>query len=1411
MADTYSNRFEPGVVRDTRTGNVVSSTNPKYTTQDRTIQRPIYETRFDVEAYNRFVAERQKQLEENIARQKQKREQELARQEEARAKASALREKKFATFETNKFLAERGKAARGRTEKGRSKNLVDVANQDIVSFANQETERAKRESEEAKSRFTTKKIIGYETVRVGAEQKPSPISSGQAAQDQAKYNTEKIVYAKIAGAYVPGTYNVSKQEFKVLSGTRGITQTEPFRITSDKIVSGASQAETLNRQINLENRARENRQVKTIFNPQSFPIQDNSISGVVERGNVAVLAEQYAQKSSIANTISEEDYNAYRKAFADLKTESDNLQTRIDKGLATQSEVNDFNRKLRETRNKYSDIEQKISAVEESRSMFESAYAKNPIQPIVGDLIPSKMEPFSLGSVADYLLGEQKTYATAGEIGLVELRARVLQAKKQGVVLSEKEKAEILAIASASGYAPTYEKLSLGEQQDITNFVRNKKDVVSEEYSKSAIGGAFELTGQTAYLTEKGSESPYRIGGRLTRAGLELAPFYFTGGALGALKGFSLGVIGEGASEATFAYTKDPLLSTAVGLTTIVGGDIALKKIVNTKTAKNLLGYQEQLTGDLFLGTRLNSSGSSALKKEIETGLKQIDFAITGKGNLKVVTFDKLQRFRGVPVPKEIPVNLKANLRTFAGYEERALSDLFKLEKPVSYVTEQGKTLTFKTEAELRKALRLMETNIFEVKGKAKVGEKFITIDYLLGAKGLNPDVKVFEKTIFDQVKSSWYKQAGGYAPKSILAKNPRKAIFTESKFKVENYFEDIPKFEFKPIRNVKGAIERALKKPAKPLKEEFKFKESEIEKLSQEEIFKIGKENKLFVEKDLSIKNKPDISILGEFNEKTKQVFINEKEISKMFPSVAKQEEKTLIHELTHKYDLGIKNTKNIFSEKQIMEDFDKLGGYQKTSEMFSKIRSAYPKEQYATEFLARFAEEFPEQIFKPTTDTGKYLNKIFKANKGDFDRIIYQRQTPLIELPSRIEIGKDVLKGKVSSKFFEDEGKTLGKIYQKYGFSEKLATGGRFRARFKTKINAAFVPENVGKKLKSSIGIDYSQTDKTIMKLRKEVLRSELAQKEISLATNKIENELAKAAKSIAAKTETKKQSLVLYGGGVFNQVRVPVDEYFEEYSVIGNKQIPSASVLDFARGVEKNRFNLPAKSLSKSISKSISKSLDKNISKTLDKSLEKSLDKSLEKSISKPVNKTLDRSLEKSLDKSLEKSLEKQLEKTLEKTTEKTLDKLFPRINLERIGKPTPLFGKSLIQTTEKKKSSLKPAYNLYVRRSTPKGKSRVKVLLVEKGLPFNLAVNKGSSIVDKYSDRTFILQKQGTTKRKDIDSLPSLRKFRYPKGKTQLRKYGRLTFVEKSKFAIDSREEKEGIPYKAARQRKKRKSR
>ena len=96
-------------------------------------------------------------------------------------------------------------------------------------------------------------------------------------------------------------------------------------------------------------------------------------------------------------------------------------------------------------------------------------------------------------------------------------------------------------------------------------------------------------------------------------------------------------------------------------------------------------------------------------------------------------------------------------------------------------------------------------------------------------------------------------------------------------------------------------------------------------------------------------------------------------------------------------------------------------------------------------------------------------------------------------------------------------------------------------------------------------------------------------------------------------------------------------------------------------------------------------------------------------------------------------------------------------------------------------------LSKAYNVLVRR---KGK----FVKVAKGLPKNKALKFGADVAEEYIQRSFRLEESGVTSLADLGSFTDSFKFRQPKGKSRL---PRDTFIEKSKFAINTGSEKRSL--------------
>ena len=118
---------------------------------------------------------------------------------------------------------------------------------------------------------------------------------------------------------------------------------------------------------------------------------------------------------------------------------------------------------------------------------------------------------------------------------------------------------------------------------------------------------------------------------------------------------------------------------------------------------------------------------------------------------------------------------------------------------------------------------------------------------------------------------------------------------------------------------------------------------------------------------------------------------------------------------------------------------------------------------------------------------------------------------------------------------------------------------------------------------------------------------------------------------------------------------------------------------------------------------------------------------------------------------------------------------------------------------IKIDKKKRQGVrKKAFITEVRLGERKGDKFV--ITTGRKLPRNKAINKGARIVDNTTSRSFRIIRKGTTLLRDDREFFRKDKFRGRKGKTKLPP---KTFVEKSKFAIDSFGERAGIPFSPSR--------
>ena len=126
------------------------------------------------------------------------------------------------------------------------------------------------------------------------------------------------------------------------------------------------------------------------------------------------------------------------------------------------------------------------------------------------------------------------------------------------------------------------------------------------------------------------------------------------------------------------------------------------------------------------------------------------------------------------------------------------------------------------------------------------------------------------------------------------------------------------------------------------------------------------------------------------------------------------------------------------------------------------------------------------------------------------------------------------------------------------------------------------------------------------------------------------------------------------------------------------------------------------------------------------------------------------------------------------------------------------PSPISPFMSQSPSSKSNSKGNDLFKVYVRESKPKGKAKIKEYLVnKKPLSRNAAINLGARYTDETTSRTFRIVRAG--KGNVIDEPLSFNyfKFRGRKGRSKLNP---TSFVEKSKYAIDTPGEHQGITVK-----------
>lgn len=155
-----------------------------------------------------------------------------------------------------------------------------------------------------------------------------------------------------------------------------------------------------------------------------------------------------------------------------------------------------------------------------------------------------------------------------------------------------------------------------------------------------------------------------------------------------------------------------------------------------------------------------------------------------------------------------------------------------------------------------------------------------------------------------------------------------------------------------------------------------------------------------------------------------------------------------------------------------------------------------------------------------------------------------------------------------------------------------------------------------------------------------------------------------------------------------------------------------------------------------------------------------------------------------------KQLQKLLQLQRTQQLTRTQSIQLTKLRLLTRTKTVLEPPPPL---LLKLRKKSKTKLGIKNKGFIAQVKAKGRFRDASI---NPLPRNKAINLASRIADQTTARSFRIKPKGRTKIKDDPRFTLRKKFRGRVGKSKLPP---RTFVEKSKFAIDTRGERAGIPF------------
>jgi len=431
----------------------------------------------------------------------------------------------------------------------------------------------------------------------------------------------------------------------------------------------------------------------------------------------------------------------------------------------------------------------------------------------------------------------------------------------------------------------------------------------------------------------------------------------------------------------------------------------------------------------------------------------------------------------------------------------------------------------------------------------------------------------------------------------------------------------------------------------------------------------------------------------------------------------------------------------------------------------------SLKPKEQLDRRVAGAISRIFESRRAK---DLKKLYNDLKLIELIQRNILNAYNKAPLLEkarLLARFKKGKGILKGKIKTfmkiadKMTSDM-QRIESIFTTKGVSETVGMK-----------DIQFDDYNTAKATKILNNLQIRKADinriENQMKLR---LENKISRRTvINRGTKIIAERIIKAAENKVIPRRTIRSYISKLRGLMLHIAASKVRKELATTNSIYAYKLPSSAIRSIQRSISRVLSLSQSRSLSKSQISSISKSISRSVSKSA--SLSKSQSISLSQSISKSISKSI--SLSKSQSRSVSRSISKS--QSISKSKSKSNSRSITRI-------PPPEIPRIVLLPTFQTKLP-----NGYRRLINPIIRVRGVNRELKWRTTFNRALKRIISLVDNTTTRSFQLKIVGITRQPDIKTPPSLRKFRIRRGIDKRV----LKFVEKSRYAIDTRGEKRGL--------------